>query len=613
MYGFLTSHLHCRLLSLSAGILLFSSTGWCQYPGFQQSAEYTMNIVLDTALHQYRGEMTVVLQNNSPDALSRAYFHMFFNAFQPGSMMDVRSQNIIDPDSRVGNRIGQLPEDEWGWIQVENLNVNGKTVEFQEDGTILDVTLNDAIRPGKKATFKMTWNAQVPRQIRRSGWMNKEGIEYSMTQWYPKLCEYDHDGWHTEPYIGREFHGIWSDYDVSISLPAGFIVGGTGLLKGNESDAQSSGKWRFIAENVIDFAWAADPDYIHTSEQLDQVTLNFYHQAHDEFDAAWEKLPEYAAKAMAFLNELVGPYPYPQYTVIQGGDGGMEYPMATLVTGHRSERSLIGVTVHEMAHSWFQATLATNESLFEFMDEGMTSYVTSLCMSHLFAEAMVGEDPHRGSFSSYIGQALSGQEEPLITHADHYQTNRAYGVAAYSKGEVLLAQLAAVIGEDARDAGLKTYFQEWAFKRPGPTDFKRVMEKTSGIDPDWYFQYFMQTTHQIDAAIQSVASGNDTLTVTLARPGNMPMPIDLLVTYDDESTDSFHIPLVMMRGHRPLAAGEVLLEDWAWTHPTYTVQWAVSKTIKSVVIDPLRKTADVNRSNNSVVFDPQKSQQFLRN
>lgn len=613
MNGTLSSSFQRVTLSLFAGIFLLCSHSWAQYPGYQQGADYTMTIDLDTTLHQYHGTMTVVLKNNSPDALKQAYFHLFFNAFQPGSMMDIRSRNIVDPDSRVGDRIGNLPENEWGWIEVESLQVNGKAVQFDHDGTLLDVTLNTPIGSGKKATFTMEWDAQVPRQIRRSGWMNKEGIEYSMTQWYPKLCEYDHDGWHTEPYIGREFHGIWSDYDVTINLPAGYLVGGTGTLNGQEAESISSGTWHFTAENVIDFAWAADPDYIHTSKQLNDVTLNFYRQANPEFDAAWESLPEYAAKAMEFLNEVVGPYPYPQYTVIQGGDGGMEYPMATLVTGHRSERSLIGVTIHEMAHSWFQAVLATNESLYEFMDEGMTSYVTSLCMSHLFTEAMTGKNPHRSSYSGYISQALSGKEEPLITHADHYQTNRAYGVAAYSKGEVLLAQLAAIMGDEARDQGLKSYFKEWSFKHPGPMDFKRVMEKTCGMDLDWYFQYFMHTTHQIDASIESVTAGNDTLTITMARPGAMPMPVDLLVTYTDGSEDAFHIPLVMMRGHRTLDPQEVLLEDWAWTHPTYTLEWPTTKTIQRVEIDPLRKTADVQRANNTVVFDTQKSQQFLRN
>ena len=610
------NHLHCTMIRPHISLLFFflflHTAGMAQYPGWQQAVDYSMEIALDTALHQYDGTMRVTLKNNSPDDLTKAYFHLFFNAFQPGSMMDVRSRNISDPDRRVGSRIFELPEDEWGWIEVASLNVNGKPVEFSHDGTLLDVTLNSAIRAGKKATFEMAWTAQVPRQIRRSGWMNKEGVEYSMTQWYPKLCEYNHDGWHTEPYIGREFHGIWGDYDVSISLPKGYDIGGTGVLQSSREDARSEGTWRFKAENVIDFAWAADTDYIHESVSEGEVTLHFYHQADEEYDANWSELPAYTAKAMAFLNELIGPYPYPQYSVIQGGDGGMEYPMATLITGKRSLQSLVGVTVHEMAHSWFQAVLATNESLYEFMDEGMTSYATDLCMRHLFAGSESDERPHRSAYASYISQALSGMEEPLITHADHYQTNRAYGVGAYSKGEVLLAQLAAVMGSDLRDEGLKAYFAEWQFKHPGINDFKRTMEKTSGLDLDWYFQYFVNSTHTIDYSIDRVAEGSETTTVDCSRLGAMPMPQNITVTYQDGSVAHYLAPLVMMRGHRPLAEGEVLLPDWPWTNPTYTLEVPTGSGVLRVELDADRLTADTDRSNNLVDFDPEIKRLFER-
>ena len=597
----LTSLIACATVSASA-----------QYPGWQQSIDYTMDITLDTASHQYRGEMTAKLKNNSPDALDRAFFHLFFNAFQPESMMDVRSRTIADPDSRVGSRIVELPEEEWGWIRVESLLVNGQPVEFVHDGTILDVILNSPIRAGKRATFEMTWTAQVPRQIRRSGWMNKEGVEYSMTQWYPKVCEYDHDGWHTEPYIGREYHGIWGDYDVTIHAPKGYEVGGTGVLQQDLALARSSGNWNFVADNVIDFAWAADPDYEHTSAAAGEVMLHFYHQASEDYDANWEALPAYAAKAMAFLNELVGPYPYPQYSIIQGGDGGMEYPMATLITGERSLRSLVGVTVHEMSHSWFQAVLATNESLYEFMDEGMTSYVTSLCMRHLFEEAMTSGVPHRSSYSSYISQALSGNEEPLITHADHYQTNRAYGVAAYSKGEVLLAQLAAVIGPEARDKGLKDYFAKWAFKHPGPLELKQCMEFASGLDLDWYFQYFINTTHTIDYAINSIYEGAEQATIEMERLGTMPMPQNITVTFENGDIQKFHAPLVMMRGSKALDEDEILLEDWPWTSPTYSFTILTPSPIVSVELDADRQTADVNRGNNTAAFDTQWQRVFQR-
>ena len=198
-----------------------------------------------------------------------------------------------------------------------------------------------------------------------------------MTQWFPKLCEFDHHGWHTNPYIGREFHGIWGDYDVSIHMPDGYVIGATGVKSGQKSmplpDGGPGTIHRFKANNVIDFAWAADPDYVEKTVDVEGTTLRLIHQTGAELDSNWQSLTNYASKAMAFINEDIGPYAYPEYTVIQGGDGGMEYAMITLITGERSLRSLVGVTVHEMVHSWFQGMVATNESLHEWMDEGFTS------------------------------------------------------------------------------------------------------------------------------------------------------------------------------------------------------------------------------------------------
>ena len=193
------------------------------------------------------------------------------------------------------------------------------------------------------------------------------------------------------------------------------------------------------AEDVIDFAWAADPDYVHTTAMAGDVT-SFLQQPNAEYDQNWADLPEYTAKAMAFSATSLA-LPYPRYSVIRGGDGGMEYPMATLITGHRSLRSLVGVTVHEMAHSWFQALLATNEPV---RIHGRRHDELRHRAVHAPPSSVRKRRAAAPSRFRYISQALSGNEEPLITHADHYQTNRAYGVGAYSKGETLLAQLAAV-------------------------------------------------------------------------------------------------------------------------------------------------------------------------
>ena len=602
------------LLPLVFWGLTHSFTSWAQHPGWQQHVNYEMEIVLDTTNHQYDGTMRVVYTNKSPETLDKVFWHLFFNAFQPESMMDVRSRTISDPDRRVGSRIVALPEDEWGWQDISAVKVNGKSVEFEEDGTIMAIVLPKPLRPGKSVTFDVTWRAQVPRQIRRSGWMNKEGVEYSMTQWFPKLCEFDHHGWHTNPYIGREFHGVWGNYDVSLHLPKGYVVGATGVRQSQKDSPLPNGTpgtiHRYIASNVIDFAWAADPDFIEETIYVDGVTLRLIHQANPDLDSNWTALGDYAAKAMAFINDDIGPYLYPEYTVIQGGDGGMEYPMITLITGERSLRSLVGVTVHEMAHSWFQGMVATNESLHEWMDEGFTSWAESRCMASLFADPLKPDDnPHGWAYTSSIKQHLSGNEESLITHADHYKTNRAYGVAAYSKGEVLVEQLGAVLGSDVRDRGMRRYFKEWAFKHPGPHDFKRVMERESGLELDWYFQYMMHTTDAIDYAVESVVNAQGTVTVELSRRGNMPMPQDVTLTWEDGTTTSVHIPLVMMRGHRPLGEDEILGEDWPWVNPTYQLNVPAHGRLNSVELDAQGLQADVHRENNVLEFDLTKDQE----
>lgn len=607
-----------RLLALT--LLLWSSLGFAQTPGYwQQHVDYTIDVNVNVENYQYAGAMKLVYTNNSPDDLSKVFFHLYFNAFQPGSMMDVRSNTIEDPDPRVGSRISELSPEEEGWMRVKSLTLNGKPVRFTESETILEVELDTPIKAGKKATFEMVWDAQVPLQIRRSGRTNKEGIEFSMAQWYPKLCEYDKEGWHANPYIGREFHGVWGDFKVNITLNKDYLVGATGELKNakeighgyapiaNPKAVNGQLTWRWEAKNVHDFVWAADPDYIHTTRQVEGgPLLRFIYQPNDEFNANWEQLPELMDKAFRFMSEQYGTYPYPVYSFIQGGDGGMEYPMATLITGHRSLRSLTGVSVHEAAHSWYQGVLATNEALYEWMDEGFTSFATDRTMLHLFADPT--RRPNQMAYQGYISLANSGKEEALITHADHYHTNYGYGMAAYSKGEVLLAQLGYVIGNEVRDRALKNYFELWKFKHPTSSDFKRVMERESGIELDWYFEYFENSTHTIDYSIDKVEATDNGTRITLERIGRMPMPVDVVVTLRDGSRHMYTIPMVIMRGHKAQPAdfdgSFTVAADWPWVETAYALDIDLAASqIASIEIDPAKGMADLDRSNNRVELD----------
>ncbi|MBO3115273.1 M1 family metallopeptidase [Winogradskyella sp. DF17] len=559
---------------------------------WQQHVEYKMEIDMNVENFQYKGKQTLVYTNNSPEILNRVYYHLYFNAFQPGSEMDVRSLTIADPSDKIADKISKLKPDEIGYIKVNSLVQNGTPVKFETVGTVLEVVLAEPIKPGGKATFNMDFDAQVPVQIRRSGRNNAEGVALSMTQWYPKLAEYDFEGWHADPYIAREFHGVWGDFDIKLTIDEDYVVGGTGYLQSESKVKKGKKTLHFVAPKVHDFTWAADPDFIHdTFEMPNGPTLHFYYKKtmKQEYLDNWKTLQPDTAKLMTYFSENVGRYPYEQYSVIQGGDGGMEYAMCTLITGERSYNSLLGVTSHEMAHTWFQFLLATNEAKHEWMDEGFTSYISSFATNSLRENKQ--KNPVARSYRSYIALANSGYEQPLTTHADRYTYNQSYGISAYSKGSVFLAQLGYVIGDENLKKTIKKYFDDFSFKHPKPHDIIRSAERITDFELDWYYIDFAQTTNTIDYGVKSV----ENKTIILERIGLMPMPIDLSVTYIDGTKEEFYIPLQMMRGEKPTSA--TVVDDWAWAMPTYTFE--ASKAVKSIEIDASQMMADINRENNT--------------
>ena len=583
-----------------------NSTYW------QQHVDYTMDIDMDVDTYQYEGKQKLRYTNNSPDVLDQVFYHLYFNAFQPNSEMYAHSQNIPDPDRRfiqnVSNLVNLRP-DQIGFIEVESLKQDGKKVQYEVIGTILKVYVNKPIKAGASSTFTMEYKAQVPEQTRRSGRNNKEGIALSMAQWYPKMAEYDIEGWHTNPYIAHEFHGVWGDFDVTIHIDKRYTIGGTGYLQnpqeighGYEDKSklikQSKGtklSWHFKAPNVHDFMWAADPEYTHDiKEGPNGVKLHFLYKKDLKNKADWLVMEDIAVKSMEYYNGLVGDYPYKQYSIIQAGDGGMEYGMSTLITANRKISSLIGVMTHELAHSWFQFILASNESKHAWMDEGFTTYMDDRMTSDILMDKKA-PNPFAGSYRNYFTYVDIGWQESQSTHIDRYKRERVASSNAYSKGCVFLAQLGYVIGQENLDNTLKKYFRDFKFKHPTPNDIMRSAEKISGMQLDWYLNEWTQTTHTIDYGIKVIANTK----ITLERVGRMPMPIDVSVTYMDGTAENFHIPLRMALGNKPTDA--IVIENWAWAFPTYSFK--VSKDIKKVEIDPSQMMADVERNNNIVEID----------
>ena len=595
-------------------LLLINFTGLSAQNNFeywQQHVDYTMDVTVDVSLNAYSGTQQLVYTNNSPDDLSVVFYHLYFNAFQPGSEMDVRSITISDPDSRVDDRISRLEKEDYGFMNVLSLHQNNFPVDFSVAGTVLEVQLNAPIKSGESAVFDMVFEGQVPPVIRRAGKNSEENVALSMAQWYPKMAEYDFEGWHADPYISREFHGVWGDFDIKLTIDKNYTVGGTGYLQNPDEVGHGYGQqtnneqtdvltWHFIAPNVHDFTWAADPGFTHDTLQVPNgPLLHFLYKTSldEKYKKNWKALQPMASEIVQYYSNTVGKYPYKQYSVIQGGDGGMEYGMCTLITGERTFDGLVGVTAHEIGHTWFQFLLASNESRHPWLDEGFAEYTCTFIENDLLGKET--SDPHRSSYNRYISLALSGKEQPMTTHADRYMYNRSYSTSAYRKGALLLAQLKYIIGEENFEATLKRYFKDWAFKHPTPNDFIRSAEKTSGLELEWFLTDWTQTVNTIDYAVKEVNLLGSKTEIILERIGLMPMPVEVEVLLKGGKKLNFYIPLQMMRGEKPTDGDVRLLGDWAWAYPMYRFEIRVpGSKVKAITIDIKNETADVNKENN---------------
>ena len=618
---------------------------------WQQRVKYTMNVKMDVQTNRFTGEQTLAYTNNSPDTLGRVFYHLYWNAFQPGSMMDTRSRELgkitfssgrrgggeqQDWDPRVRDRILNLKPDEIGYQKVVSLTMNGVAQPYTVDETILEVKLTKPILPHSTVVFQMQFEAQVPLQVRRSGRDNPQtGVRYSMSQWYPKMAEYDYEGWHPTPYVAREFYGVWGDYDVTINIDKRYLLGGTGYLlnaaqvgygyeaPGTQVMRPGGEKltWHFVAPNVHDFMWAADPEFKHLVRRVANgpvINVIYKNKDHDpHVDTLWDNLADAAVMVLPFIERTFGPYPYKQYSFVHGGDGGMEYPMSTLINNPG-----VGTAFHEWMHSWYQGMMGTNESEYAWMDEGFTSYAAARVQSFYYHE-LARKYPdnvgfrqilekersdlpfqHAAAYSSYFFLVKSGLEEPLTTHADHFNTNVAYSIASYSKGEMFLEQLGYICGEAVRDKVLLEYYRLWRFKHPNANDFVRVAEKVSGMQLDWFKEYWVNTTKTIDYGIDSLWEENGKSKIRLKMVGYMPMPVDVVVQFKDGSKEMAYIPQYSQFGVKPVEDSSIprtTFEAWKWTSPTYTFELAHRLLdIKSVEIDPTQRMADVERKNNKL-------------
>ena len=612
------NHLICRfvivLLALLPCYTLHSQND------YQQHVSYSMQIDFNAAANKFNGYQKAIYSNNSPDTLQNIFYHLFYNAFQPGSAMHERARHMKDQEGAIVQKMLNLKPDEYGYQQVDSIKINGKLQRFKIAGTIMKIFLDAPVAPQTKIVIELWFKSQVPKMIIRTGRDNSEEVAFTMTQWYPKIAAYDRAGWHTEEYIRREFFGPFSDFDVSIKIDKHYWVAATGILQNPEqigygyetkntiasiNNKEQYLTWNFKADQVHDFAWAADTNYRHTTRKTKSgIQLHFFYKPSTATVEDWNDLPEQVENIFEWMETKVGPYPYPQYSLVQGGSGGTEYPMLTMILGKRPVSKgmsagypIITLAIHEIMHNWWYAVVANDENRNAWLDEGF-----ALFFQYEYTDA-IKKDSLRAIKTSYdymLPPTRKGAVEPMTTPADFFDANWGYSVSAYHKGAVFLNQLKYIVGEELFWKGMRAYYKKWSFAHPDGDDFILCMEQASGIQLKWYLDLWTKTTKNIDYALGTIERKGKETIIPLLQKGLMPMPIDVLVELKDGTKLNYTIPQASMYGEKKEENLKVAA-PWSWTNPQYNLSVPVGyELIKKVEIDPGKFLFDLNRADNTV-------------
>ena len=470
--------------------------------------------------------------------------------------------------------------------------------------------------PNDYATFDVAWQGQVPVTLERSGRDNSSGVAYSFTQWYPKICVYDRFGWHATPHIGREFFGDYGSFKVNITLPKKYVVAASGVLKNANAIGfgyQEEGAtpppnyglvnvWKFEADNVHDFAWAADPDFVHEKIKVrNDLTLHFLYQPSPEVTPAFRYMQKFAVAQLPYIEANFGKYLYPQFTFAQGGQWAMEYPMLTLIEKNDHDTSMTATAVHEWMHNWFYGMLGNNEIDNHWLDEGFASYATSDILCQTTPDS--AESYRRAALDQVVLNS-SGVVDPAGTPANFFKKDEWYFYNAYTQGESFLWQLRYITGDEAFRRGMLRYYADWHFKHPTGDDFLRTMERASGMELDWYHAGWIKTRRKIDYAVDKIAfDGATSTTIVLKNEGELAMPVELLVEFNDGSTERHYIPLDVQYGSKTFPGNTVVTHDpWSFSSARYEIRLDKPVTsVKSVTVDPENRLADSERKNNRKV------------
>lgn len=580
------------LLSLFNFQLLAQNTYW------QQQVDYSIQANVDDKKSQLTGNQSITYFNNSQDTLKEIYFHLYWNAFRKGSHAFERQANLSNAE------LIDYKQEDLGEISVQSLTIDKEVHTMNVFESIGQVKLKKELLPGKSVVITMSFVSKIPACINRAGKNNTAGTDFTFTQWHPKICRYDDMGWHTDPYFGREFAGTFGKYSVDILCDSSYIVAGTGLLKDKSyqskgwksktisSTNQSLEKWSFTASNVHDFAFALDKDWQHEELILDGISFHYFYNI--KYKDAWKSLIQNWPKAYEICKREFGNYPYEQFSFIQAGEGYMEYPMCTMLEASRSD--FFSTACHEFMHNYFYGMFGTDENLYHWMDEGLTSYAEE----RISNVNDLSKNPTSGAISNYSWITDMFIEEPISTAANHFDSDYPYYNAAYYKGQLFPELIRYMIGDSVMRAGFKRFYSKWKFKHPDPNDFVKTFEDASQLELSWFQNYWLNTTKKIDLSIDSVFKSDQGISIIFKNKG-IPMPLEFSVQLKNGDKKYFYVPLDLTNNLKSdFLRPTSVLNKWSCASPKYsitlsTVKW---KEVESITIDPDGFLPDVNLENN---------------
>lgn len=614
-------------------------------PGYwQQDVQYKISATLDDQTDIITGVEELTYYNNSPDTLTFVYFHLYENAFQPGSYTDDLHQNN-GYKVTYGKYEAQKKDEE-----VTSITIDGQNLKTELDNTIMKVWLPKPLLPNSSVKFNLTFKTyfDVGGSIRRRMKLYKTfgSKHYDGVHWYPRIDVYDRKfGWETDQHLTREFYGDYGTYDVELTLPNNYVLDGTGVMTNEQEmlpaelrqrlDIANFAKktwesapsvvipadgtiktWKFHAINVHDFAFTASPNYRISETNWNGIRVIAL--CEEQHCSGWQNASAFTAKVIEFYSTHIGMYAYPKMIVADAQDG-MEYPMLTLDGG--KDPDYRGVLAHEVGHNWFFGMVGSNETYRALLDEGFTQFIDSWCLRTLDGE--YGPDLRYKSnyvekfklddkivntevYNRYMSEAAYGDETIIDQHSDHFngalRHGGGYGMV-YQKTATMLYNLQYVLGDSLFTAAFAHYFNQWKICHPYVEDFRNSMIQFTHVDLNWFFDEWLTQGQTIDYGVKCVrrADSTDTYLVKFKRTGRMQMPIDFTVVAKDGKRYNYYIPNTW---YEKKTTAKVLPRwiGWDKIRPTYTAKVVIPTGISDVQIDTTHRLADVNMLNNSLMM-----------